>query len=955
MSKESTKYLLIPKLLNEHGFTVIPVNELKQPMVGWAKYLNRAQTQEDVVQEFTYAVNKSKNGTYCGPAVLLTKENQLQVLDFEERNNLDQEPLFNKWAELVNNHDPDLYSRLVIDKTNNAGYHVFFYSEHSLSNANATPLAFRELTEQEKNNIRQDRNIKEGQKETIIAKGKMLAEVLQAGHLCTIYPYPGYGHQHQDENKRRLFQGKFSQVPKLTQEELTILTDAARLLGTYELPVKELPQPTTQQKPPKQQTLTKEWEGKSTPDDYEERHTVMEVLESNGWTLIKDGKTRKLYRRPGATNQAKHDGAAELKNGVWLFTNYSTSETIEGKYGAFRLYVYFKYGGTAKDQINQACKDLYALGYGDRQQKTSHKTDGLVKHPLAQKGNNLPDKKDKNGPAKEEKKAINFFLNRQKFFIPEISQDAFHKIMEPRIAPKVYEHLPECLKPIIELNSYKIGPEITLLSMLTACSGLMPKIYFTHRSTKTGEGEHQVTQSTERNPPNLYFGLIAPNGQQKSGLNVVKECFKGLKKYRTTQFLAEKKEMQERLENAKGKSKALRKEKREILKNMQAAQLAGVNIPVQEAQQINNRLRGIDDELERLSNAEEEARPYSSGYRITLMPPNFTAASFMDDAEVSGGAFCIRATECKTLVESVHSKYGNLSAELRDSWHGDELGKRIKHENTYKQVHSPRFSVLASGTPDQWLELIPNTEDGLYSRFLFMVGGTDPETDESVFEDDTLETWGENEQLRQYAQFDRFFTDKVFKILERIPGGVRIMFKHTDETRAMFKEFALTRAEELLAIHPGLKGRQQRELVMVKKIACVLTVLRQAELLQHPSQFTPDEYGARLLCDPIDFVIALHLVESYAPDALLMYQVFQREETIEKARRVNAQIITDVEHVMAKVNELKEVNALSWAEILIELRKINLHSTFGSVGGLRASYSRWKKRAENNGTPKSET
>src|SRR5690606_18783272 len=56
---------------------------------------------------------------------------------------------------------------------------------------------------------------------------------------------------------------------------------------------------------------------------------------------------------------------------------------------------------------------------------------------------------------------------------------------------------------------------------------------------------------------------------------------------------------------------------------------------------------------------------------------------------------------------------------LRRAYEHEPIGQLRLNREEVTEVEEPRLACLLSGTPDQLLGLLPNAEDGLFSRFLF--------------------------------------------------------------------------------------------------------------------------------------------------------------------------------------------------------------------------------------------
>ncbi len=98
---------------------------------------------------------------------------------------------------------------------------------------------------------------------------------------------------------------------------------------------------------------------------------------------------------------------------------------------------------------------------------------------------------------------------------------------------------------------------------------------------------------------------------------------------------------------------------------------------------------------------------------------------FMDQngASTGEGFGIVFETEIDTVVKSQRQEWGGTSDVLRKA-HAHEtvsllrVGKERGGEG--RKINRPTLAVVLAGTPNQVLRLIPSSEDGLFSRFLFL-------------------------------------------------------------------------------------------------------------------------------------------------------------------------------------------------------------------------------------------
>lgn len=85
----------------------------------------------------------------------------------------------------------------------------------------------------------------------------------------------------------------------------------------------------------------------------------------------------------------------------------------------------------------------------------------------------------------------------------------------------------------------------------------------------------------------------------------------------------------------------------------------------------------------------------------------------------NGGVGLIFETEGDTLANSFKSDYGNFSDGFRKAFHHEMISYTRRKDREFVELTKPRLSAMLSGTPKQIFSLIPDAENGLFSRFIF--------------------------------------------------------------------------------------------------------------------------------------------------------------------------------------------------------------------------------------------
>ena len=111
--------------------------------------------------------------------------------------------------------------------------------------------------------------------------------------------------------------------------------------------------------------------------------------------------------------------------------------------------------------------------------------------------------------------------------------------------------------------------------------------------------------------------------------------------------------------------------------------------------------------------------PTEPPIKTLLIPANSSATSVYQVLNDNGGVGLIFETEGDTLANTFKSDYGNFSDGFRKAFHHEMISYTRRKDREFVELTKPRLSALLSGTPKQILALIPDAENGLFSRFIF--------------------------------------------------------------------------------------------------------------------------------------------------------------------------------------------------------------------------------------------
>jgi len=120
--------------------------------------------------------------------------------------------------------------------------------------------------------------------------------------------------------------------------------------------------------------------------------------------------------------------------------------------------------------------------------------------------------------------------------------------------------------------------------------------------------------------------------------------------------------------------------------------------------------KGKDENLE---------KPNKPPERMLFIPANNSVTGVYQLISDNEGKGLIFETEGDTLAQAFKSDYGNYSDGFRKAFHHETICYYRRTDREYVDIEKPCLSTVLSGTPKQVATLIPNAENGLFSRFIF--------------------------------------------------------------------------------------------------------------------------------------------------------------------------------------------------------------------------------------------
>jgi hypothetical protein len=238
--------------------------------------------------------------------------------------------------------------------------------------------------------------------------------------------------------------------------------------------------------------------------------------------------------------------------------------------------------------------------------------------------------------------------------------------------------------------------------------------------------------------------------------------------------------------------------------------------------------------------AEKPQRPPE---KMLFIPANNSASGVLQLLNDNNGKGLIFETEGDTLAYAFKSDYGNYSDAFRKAFHHETIRYYRKTDREFVDLEQPCLSAVLSGTPKQVQNLIPDAENGLFSRFMFYYLQMS-----SVWKD-VFERKTEN-GLDEY--FD-VFGSRYYELFKELNSSINIEFTLTVSQQNQFNntfEHWQTKYETLLGFEYNATVRRLG--LIAFRMALIFSVLRILET---------GDLSRRIVCEERDFQNAIAITE----------------------------------------------------------------------------------------------
>ena len=251
--------------------------------------------------------------------------------------------------------------------------------------------------------------------------------------------------------------------------------------------------------------------------------------------------------------------------------------------------------------------------------------------------------------------------------------------------------------------------------------------------------------------------------------------------------------------------------------------------------------------------------PQEPPYRSLLVSANSSSTAIYQSLSDNNGEGITFETEADSLAYALKSDYGNFSDGLRKAFHHERISYTRRTDKEHVNINNPKWSVLLTGTPGQVTNLIPSCEDGLFSRFSFLLIKREG-------------TW-RNVFLKKECTIDEAMTaigKKIYDIHQLLAqaGKKGIEFQLTESQQDKFNDFF----GKLYNEYGNMMGENFDASVLRLglssfRIAMVLSIMRLEGATTLPSQLvcTDDDFNAAIIIADTLMQHAAHIFTNLMP------------------------------------------------------------------------------------------
>ena len=247
-------------------------------------------------------------------------------------------------------------------------------------------------------------------------------------------------------------------------------------------------------------------------------------------------------------------------------------------------------------------------------------------------------------------------------------------------------------------------------------------------------------------------------------------------------------------------------------------------------------------------------KPKEPPTKLLFIPANISSTGAFQLINDNEGKAIIFETEGDTLANSFKSDYGDYSDGFRKAFHHETISYYRRTNREYVDILKPKLSAVLTGTPKQVLTLIPDTENGLFSRFMF-------------YSFTMVPIWNNVFQKQTHNGFDEYFNglgEQFYTLYQELKKSNEIEFLLTESQQLQFNQYFEKNQADFISLLGDEAVASVRRLGLIFfRVAMVLSTLRIFETAEIPNL---------MVCDETDFENAKQIINILLQHSKKMFQ-----------------------------------------------------------------------------------
>ncbi len=354
----------------------------------------------------------------------------------------------------------------------------------------------------------------------------------------------------------------------------------------------------------------------------------------------------------------------------------------------------------------------------------------------------------------------------------------------PEFSDTIFEELPNFFKESTERANNSRERDILLLGTITVLSACLPNVFGLYDNLTVY--------------PNLYLFITAPPSSGKGRVNLCKRIVYAIHK-------------QKREETSNGKMQ--------------------YEVELAEYQSKKSKDKSL-------------TKPIKPREQMLFIPANSSATGAFELLDQNDGSGLIFETEGDTLAQTFKTEYGNYSDGFRNAFHHEAISYYRRTDSELVEIPQPKISTVLTGTPDQVLSLMPDSQNGLFSRFMFY------KMERQKKWRDVFANTGRIGLDAYYDQLGAIFTNYYQKLVTYHNG---IQFLLSPEQGRQFHTFFSTQYDKFVFLKKeDLEASLLRLGVICFRLTMIFSIIRALE---------NDRLQPIIECEQRDFEIALSMIK----------------------------------------------------------------------------------------------